>query len=181
MAAENFYADPFSGRPWEIAQTILDDTFLRLRTVLADATFALIVVRDEGLIVAQRGTLDFRGELVTVSDDPLSDMILVTLPNYGAPVDLGNATIDGSHTAVSAFNHVHKRDVRVQQAGADIGTRNKLNFDSTFTVVDNPGADSVDVSGGGSGSGLVPLTGVLMGEPVFVWDADLNLVMAEGG
>lgn len=42
-------------------------------------------------------------------------------------------------------------------------------------------AEALGVKWAVGGSSLVPLTTVLLGEPEFVWDDDLNLVMAEGG
>lgn len=64
----------------------------------------------------------------------------------GVPAGLGNANAEGSSTRGARLDHVHKRDARVKQAGSDIGIRNAVNFSSDFTVTDNPGSDSVDVS-----------------------------------
>lgn len=175
-----FYADRFTDTKWEYAASLLDDAFTRLRVVLEGISFVSITTMGGGIVVGSRGTLDFRGQIVSVIDDPIADRIVVTLPDYGSPAGLGNAAADGTSADVPHADHVHKRDVRVKSAGVDVGTRNALDFDESFTVVDNPGADTVEISGGG-GTALAPLTTVLLGDPEFVWDDDLNLVMAEGG
>jgi len=64
----------------------------------------------------------------------------------GSPAGLGNVTAQGTSTAFPRLDHIHKRDVRVKQAGADVGTRNGLNVVGPgLTVTDNPGADTVDI------------------------------------
>lgn len=68
----------------------------------------------------------------------------------GAPSGLANTNQEGASTALPRLDHKHKRDVRVKKAGADVGTRNALNFvDSAsiiITTVDDGGGDKVDVS-----------------------------------
>jgi hypothetical protein len=177
----HFYTDPVAGVPWEYASRLIDEAFLRLRvTVGALATGGFLRVKDEGLDVGQRGTMDFVGEIVTAADDESGDRVVVTLPNWGTPGGLGNANAAGIAETVARADHVHKRDVRVRAAGVDVGTRNAINFVSGFTVVDDPGGDEVEVTAAGGG-GLSPLTTIVLDDPQLVWDDDGNLVMAEGG
>ena len=173
-----FYADRFTDTKWEYAASLLDDAFGRLGTALAGLSNSTVTIMGRGLVVGSRGIIEFRGQTVTVADDPVGDRIVVTLPDYGSPVGLGNAAADGTSAAVPHADHVHKRDVRVKKAGIDVGTRNAINFGANLIVTDNPGSDSVDVAAAAS---LLPLTTVLLGTPEFVWDDNLNLIMAEEG
>jgi hypothetical protein len=67
-----------------------------------------------------------------------------------APVGLGNSSSEGTSDSGVRGDHVHKRDVRVKKASADVGTRNALNLIEgagiALTVADNPGSDQVDVT-----------------------------------
>jgi hypothetical protein len=66
----------------------------------------------------------------------------------GAPAGLANSNVTGSTGQVSDAGHQHKRDVRVQDAGGDVGTRNAVQFLAgsaiSRSVVDNGGADRVE-------------------------------------
>jgi hypothetical protein len=73
-----------------------------------------------------------------------ADAQLVVLT--GVPSGLSNTNTEGTSTRVTRLDHQHKRDVRVQAAGSDVGTRNAVNFSADFLVADNPGSDRVDVS-----------------------------------
>lgn len=68
----------------------------------------------------------------------------------GAPAGLANANIEGTSTAIPRNDHQHKRDVRVKLEGADIGTRNALNFEDSpsidVQVTDDAVGDNVDVT-----------------------------------
>lgn len=79
-------------------------------------------------------------------------------------VGLGNTSSEGSGTALARAQHVHKRDVRVAKAGSDVGTRNRLNFidgaNATVTVVDDGGADEIDITVAASSSPVVAITTV---------------------
>jgi hypothetical protein len=80
------------------------------------------------------------------------------LATPGTPDTIGLANAAGTPSAgvgpsYAYEDHDHgdiKRDVRVQKAAADIGTRNALNFIEgagvTLTVADNGGSDRVDVT-----------------------------------
>lgn len=63
----------------------------------------------------------------------------------GAPASLANANTEGSSTSVPRLDHQHKRDVRVQEKAADVGTRNALNFKQSLYAEDDSGNDKVDV------------------------------------
>jgi hypothetical protein len=67
----------------------------------------------------------------------------------GNPAGLDNANIEGSSDGIPRLDHQHKRDLRVKAGGADVATRNALNFVDTpsldVTVTDDPGNDNVDV------------------------------------
>jgi hypothetical protein len=71
----------------------------------------------------------------------------------GTPVGFGNANSAGVSDGLSRADHVHKRDVRVKR-GADVGTRNALNFSADFAVSDDLGNDEVDVTLSPSGASL---------------------------
>lgn len=66
------------------------------------------------------------------------------------PSGLSNSNSEGSATSFLRSDAGIKRDVRVQAAGSDIGTRNALNFVDgyaiDFTATDNSGSDRVDVT-----------------------------------
>lgn len=62
------------------------------------------------------------------------------------PLGLANSNIKGTVNTFLGGGAQFKRDVRVQSAGVDVGTRNKLNFVSGATVTDNPATDAVDVT-----------------------------------
>lgn len=175
----NFYTDALADKPWEQARVELDEIFLRLRGVIDGLRQGNLVLQKEGEERAQRGTLNFVGQIVDVVDDAPGERAVVSLPDYGSPVGLGNANAAGSSSAVPRADHVHKRDVRVRAAGVDVGTRNAINFVSGAVVVDDPGGDEVEVTISAGGGGLPLLTTVLMGEPQLVWDGDANLVYAE--
>jgi len=62
------------------------------------------------------------------------------------PLGLANANTEGTDSGAARADHQHKRDVRIAFDGADIGTRNRINFTSTgVTVTDDAGNDEVDV------------------------------------
>lgn len=72
-----------------------------------------------------------------------------------AAAGLANANAEGASTSLSRADHTHKRDVRVASSGADVGTRNKLNFTGAgVSVTDDSANDrvTVDIPGGGAGS-----------------------------
>lgn len=75
----------------------------------------------------------------------------------GVPAALANAAAEGTSTNVPRLDHQHKRDVRVQVDGVDVGTRNALNFmtspDTTFQAIDDSVNDKVTVSATGRGLG----------------------------
>jgi len=62
-----------------------------------------------------------------------------------AAVSLGEANAEGSGTALSRADHVHRLDVRVAKDGATVGTRKRINLVGYFVVADDPGNDEVDV------------------------------------
>lgn len=62
------------------------------------------------------------------------------------PLGLSNTNERGTVNTFLGGGAQFKRDVRVQSAGVDVGTRNKLNFVSGATVADNPATDAVDVT-----------------------------------
>jgi hypothetical protein len=66
----------------------------------------------------------------------------------GTALGLANANADGSTGKASDAGHQHKRDVRVQNSGGDVGTRNALRLLAgaaiTRGVVDNSGSDRVE-------------------------------------
>lgn len=62
------------------------------------------------------------------------------------PLGLANSNLKGTVNTFLGGGAQFKRDVRVQVGGVDVGTRNKLNFSSGATAVDNPGTDAVDVT-----------------------------------
>ena len=59
-------------------------------------------------------------------------------------VGLANASTEGDSSALARANHTHKRDVRVQKDGSDVGTRNILDFEG-MEVTDDAGGDRVEV------------------------------------
>lgn len=60
--------------------------------------------------------------------------------------DLANANAEGTSNALARADHKHKRSVRIKFNGADVGTRNAINFtDTGTTITDDPGNDEVDV------------------------------------
>lgn len=67
-----------------------------------------------------------------------------------AAVGLGNASAEGTGSELARADHVHKRDVRIKSEGADVGTRNALNFvDSPsvdFQPADDAGNDRVNLT-----------------------------------
>lgn len=73
----------------------------------------------------------------------------------GQPAGLANANVEGTSTKAPRLDHQHKRDVRVEAGGSDVGTRNALNFSADFTVADNPGGDRVDVALNPAGPAMV--------------------------
>jgi hypothetical protein len=68
----------------------------------------------------------------------------------GAPAGLDNTNVEGSSTGIPRLDHQHKRDVRVKLEGADIATRNALDFADSpsidVQVTDDPINDDVDVT-----------------------------------
>lgn len=63
-----------------------------------------------------------------------------------AATDLANANAEGTSNALTRADHKHKRSVRIKFNGADVGTRNAINFtDMGTTITDDPGNDEVDV------------------------------------
>lgn len=76
----------------------------------------------------------------------------------GSAGDLANANGEGASSALARADHAHKRDVRVAKAGADVGTRNRLNFidgaGATVTVVDDAGNDEMDITVSAAGGDL---------------------------
>ena len=98
----------------------------------------------------------------------------------GAPSALANATAEGTATALPRLDHQHKRDVRVKEDGADVGTRNALNFVNndfvTWGTTDDPGNDEVDLEGTlGPSLEIFTGTGTILGPNaavnVIVWEA----------
>lgn len=68
-----------------------------------------------------------------------------------APAGLSNVAVEGTATTLVRSDHQHKRDVRVQENGGDVGTRNALDFVDgivAFTVADDAGSDKVTIEGG---------------------------------
>jgi hypothetical protein len=68
----------------------------------------------------------------------------------GPPATLANTTTEGTGTAIPRLDHQHKRDVRVKEDGADVSTRNSLDFrnaDLEWEISDDPGNDEVDIIG----------------------------------
>lgn len=66
------------------------------------------------------------------------------------PAGLANVAVEGTSTTLVRADHQHKRDVRVKEAGGDVGTRNALNFvdgDIEWTITDDSGDDEVDIEG----------------------------------
>jgi len=72
--------------------------------------------------------------------------------DVGPATGLGNANAIGAGPKLAHNDHVHKRDVRVARAGVDIGTRNRINLSTDFTVTDDPGNDEVDIAIGAAAS-----------------------------
>ncbi len=70
--------------------------------------------------------------------------------DIGPPAGLGNANATGAGPQLAAADHIHKRDVRVKSEGADVATRNALDFRDSASidvaVADDGGNDEVDVS-----------------------------------
>lgn len=106
-----------------------------------------------GVDVATRNALDFidSGSIaISVVDDGANDEVDISVAAItGTPVGLGNANTLGSGPGLSRYDHVHKRDTRVKENGADVGTRNALNFidgSVSWTIVDDAGGDKVDIS-----------------------------------
>lgn len=66
----------------------------------------------------------------------------------GTPSGLANANAEGTTNAFVRQDHLHKRDVRVFQNGAEVATRNHLNFTGGLTATDDSGNDAVNVTGG---------------------------------
>lgn len=58
---------------------------------------------------------------------------------------LGNSSSEGTGEELARADHVHKRDVRVKLDGADVATRNAVDFRESFTAVDDSGNDETDV------------------------------------
>jgi hypothetical protein len=62
---------------------------------------------------------------------------------------LDNANSEGTAVELARADHKHKRDVRVKWEGADVATRNALDFRGSasifWTPVDDPGNDEVDL------------------------------------
>lgn len=87
-----------------------------------------------------------------------SDPLDTSAPLHIGLADTAVSPSVGTANDFSRSDHGHgniKRDVRVKAAGADVGTRNAINFVSGATVVDNAGADRVDVTiTGGSTTSL---------------------------
>lgn len=104
----------------------------------------------------------------------------------GAPSGLANTTAEGSATAIPRLDHQHKRDVRAKEDGADIGTRNALDFRNSglvvFNLTDDPGNDEVDVEATFSASALIISRGGTLLSPtgaqnVEVWRAPYSAVV----
>lgn len=87
----------------------------------------------------------------------------------GPPAGLANSDTEGSSDGIPRLDHQHKRDVRVLEDAADVGTRNGLNFVNglvDWVVTDDPGNDRVDVEASG-GVGLRRGFGAfLQGSPI---------------
>lgn len=64
----------------------------------------------------------------------------------GQPSGLANANTEGTSSKAPRLDHGHKRDVRVKQSGADVGTRNAIDFSTDFTLTDDAGGDRVQVA-----------------------------------
>jgi len=92
-----------------------------------------------------------------------SDAVL-TVQAPTASSGLSNANATGSSSAGAREDHTHKRDIRVRQNGADVATRNALNFMvPAGTVTDDPGNDEVDVNLGALLSSLLSGGGIPTG------------------
>jgi hypothetical protein len=80
----------------------------------------------------------------------------------GVVSGLSNTNEQGTSSSIPRLDHKHKRDVRVQAADADIGTRNAINFESSpnvaVSVVDEPGGDKVTVTADLTASAAIQLT-----------------------
>jgi hypothetical protein len=66
----------------------------------------------------------------------------------GEPSLLANTLTEGTSTAIPRLDHQHKRDVRVKEDDADVGTRNALNFknqDVEWALTDDAGGDEVEI------------------------------------
>ena len=64
----------------------------------------------------------------------------------GVPSGLANANAEGTVNAFVRQDHLHKRDVRVFQAGVEVATRNHLNVTGGITATDDVGNDAVILS-----------------------------------
>ena len=63
-----------------------------------------------------------------------------------APVDTGQANAEGGGTDLARATHVHRTLVEIQDAGAVIASRPKVNFIGATAVVDDGGNDRVNVT-----------------------------------
>lgn len=67
----------------------------------------------------------------------------------GPPAGLDNSNVEGSSSGIPRLDHQHRRDLRVKLEGADIATRNALNFEDSpsidVQISDDPGNDDVVV------------------------------------
>jgi len=97
----------------------------------------------------------------------------------GAPSGLANTTSEGLSTGVPRLDHYHKRDVRVKEDGADVATRNALDFrnaDLEWELTDDPGNDELDIIGKLSSTSRTFLAGgtrlnATGASDVIVWEA----------
>jgi hypothetical protein len=78
--------------------------------------------------------------------------------------DLANANAEGTASALARSDHKHKRDVRVKLNGADVGTRNALNFVGSWGIVDDGGNDEIDITSEGVAEDALLLALALSGE-----------------
>lgn len=110
----------------------------------------------------------------------------------GVPSGLNNSNDAGTSSAIPRLDHKHKRDTRVQKAGADVGTRNALNFADSSDIVLTPvdggsGPDKVTVTATmtvtrntfSRGGVIVQDSGISVAKNVIVWDAPFNCEVLE--
>lgn len=108
-----------------------------------------------GAPVGYRGGLEFSSKFILEEDQDSNTVHVDVDPGsvvtFGSPVSTGQVNADGVSTDVPRADHVHRTGLAVQEEGAPVASRPIIDFKGAVSVVDNPGADKVEVTIEGGG------------------------------